>query len=203
MDRPSLVPQGPELPAPRDTGREGWGASPSLGTGRADRQGPVYLVLGLLWAQPLELALEELVISVQWVQNLFRLLHLLRGCLQGLGQLDVRQHLKWWVSGSPPTPGLFPMIGAIATPHASLLNPSPTCWPSPPLSSSLPVSAHLPGPSLWPSVPHLPHPGCLSSAPLPAHPPALTSSMSFLACRSSGELMGGGRLRPKLWGMTV
>ena len=47
-----------------------------------------------LWAQQLELALEELVISVQWVQHFLHFLCLLGGGLQGLGQLDVRQDLR-------------------------------------------------------------------------------------------------------------
>lgn len=50
-----------------------------------------HLVLRGLWAQQLELALEELVISVQWVQHFLHFLCLLGGGLQGLGQLDVRQ----------------------------------------------------------------------------------------------------------------
>ena len=53
-----------------------------------------HLVLRGLWAQQLELALEELVISVQWVWHFLHFLCLLGGGLQGLGQLDVRQDLR-------------------------------------------------------------------------------------------------------------
>lgn len=55
--------------------------------------GPAHLTLGRLWVQQLELTLKELVVSVQWVWHPLRLL-LLGGCLQGLGQLDVGQHLR-------------------------------------------------------------------------------------------------------------
>lgn len=43
-----------------------------------------HLVLGFLWVQQLELALKELVVSVQGVWHLLYLF-LFRGCLQGLG----------------------------------------------------------------------------------------------------------------------
>lgn len=56
--------------------------------------GPAHLVLGCLWVQQVELAFEELVVSVQWVWHILHLLLLLGGCLQGLGQLDVCQHLR-------------------------------------------------------------------------------------------------------------
>lgn len=55
-------------------------------------QGPVgraHLVLGIPRVQQLQLAPEELVVSVQWVWHLFHFLLLTRACLQGLGQLDV------------------------------------------------------------------------------------------------------------------
>lgn len=53
-----------------------------------------HLVLRRLWIQQLELTLEKLIISVQWVWHLLHFLCLLGGCLQGLGQLYVRQHLR-------------------------------------------------------------------------------------------------------------
>lgn len=76
-----------------------------------------------------------------------------------------------------------------APPHLSVC-------PSPPLSFGLPIAVNL-------SVPHLPCPIYLFGNPTACNLPTLTSSIYFLACRSSGELMGGGWLRPKLWGMMV
>ena len=55
---------------------------------------PWLFIEEVLWAQQLELALEELVISVQWVWHFLHFLCFLSGGLQGLGQLDVRQDLR-------------------------------------------------------------------------------------------------------------
>lgn len=61
--------------------------APGVSQGQVGR---FHLVLGLPRVQQLKLAPEELVVSVQWVWHLFHFLLLTRGCLQGLGQLDVR-----------------------------------------------------------------------------------------------------------------
>lgn len=55
--------------------------------------GRAHLVLGVPTVQQLKLAPEELVVPVQWVWHFFQFLLLPSGCLQGLGQLDVCQHL--------------------------------------------------------------------------------------------------------------
>lgn len=61
--------------------------APSVSEGQV---GSAHLVLGLPRVQQLKLALEELVVSIQWMGYLFYFLLLTRGCLQGLRQLDVR-----------------------------------------------------------------------------------------------------------------
>lgn len=52
-----------------------------------------HLVLQCFRVQQLKLALQKLVVAVQWMWHFLYLHLLLWGCLQGLGQLDVRQHL--------------------------------------------------------------------------------------------------------------
>ena len=106
VDKPPLVPQSQSSPWALQTQGEkakakGFLCTPGGQMGRgtvpAISQAPLWdlahLVLGCLGVQQLELALKELVVSVQWVWHLLHLL-LLRGCLQGLSQLDVCQHLK-------------------------------------------------------------------------------------------------------------
>jgi hypothetical protein len=101
------------------------------GTLRTDRQrdgalqGPAHLVLWLPRVQQLKPALEKLVVSVQWVWHLLHSLLLPRGCLQGLGQLDVCQYLRRWamelVCHWTSSPQLLPHD----TSHGH-----PTCCPS-------------------------------------------------------------------------
>ena len=73
----------------RANGQNG-GAHCSLGSSL----GSAHLVLRSLWVQQLELALEQLVISVQWVWHLLHHLLLFGGCLQAAGQLVGSQHLR-------------------------------------------------------------------------------------------------------------
>lgn len=85
-----LVPWGlpaPELALGQGTERMLQARAPGVSQGQVGR---FHLVLGLPRVQQLKLAPEELVVSVQWVWHLFHFLLLTRGCLQGLGQLDVR-----------------------------------------------------------------------------------------------------------------
>lgn len=83
-------------------GQTGKGPVPTASS--APLWGPAHLVLRRLWVQQLELALEELVIWVQWVWHLLHFLCLLGGCLQGLGQLDVCQHLRGWALAACVSP---------------------------------------------------------------------------------------------------